>query len=266
VVAGSPNPRRLFCGLLLTLPFASRVSFSAELRWPSEHQRGPFIFHSDFSLASHASLIAEVIALQADLRELLGVGPPQEPIHYFWFSRKSTYVDYLSLYFDDVPHRRALYIKRAGPGMVFAYEQASFAEDIRHESTHAILHSVLPMVPLWLDEGLAEYFEVPAEERATGHAHMASLRWSIRFRSPPPLGRLERIVEMQQLGAAEYRDAWSWVHFCMHGPPVAGEELNRFLRELQAGIVPEPMSARLKRALPDLDQLYVEHFRAWSRR
>ncbi|GIT30210.1 MAG: hypothetical protein Ct9H300mP1_22560 [Planctomycetaceae bacterium] len=35
-----------------------------------------------------------------------------------------------------------------------------FPEDLRHEFTHGVLHSSLKRVPLWLDEGLAEYFEV----------------------------------------------------------------------------------------------------------
>ena len=255
------------CNALLgwaTLVLLTDLGVGDQRRWPSEQQRGPFSFHADFPLESQTSLLAEVSALQADLHETLGIGPPQEPIHFFWFARKSTYRDYLSLYFQDVPHRRALYIKRAGPGMVFAYEQANFAEDVRHESTHALLHSVLPMVPLWLDEGLAEYFEVPASKRSSGHTHLVSIRWANRFRSPPSLERLEQIVEMQELGSTEYRDAWSWVHFLLHGPPAAENALRSYLHELQAGIVPEPISARLRRALPNLEQRYVDHFRAWS--
>ena len=33
-------------------------------------------------------------------------------------------------------------------------------EDLRHEATHALLHVAVGDLPLWLDEGLAEYFEV----------------------------------------------------------------------------------------------------------
>ena len=45
--------------------------------------------------------------------------------------------------------------------MVYTYWGNRIQQDLRHELTHAILHSVLKDVPLWLDEGLAEYFEVP---------------------------------------------------------------------------------------------------------
>jgi hypothetical protein len=44
--------------------------------------------------------------------------------------------------------------------MVFAYRGEDFETDLRHECTHALLNAALPVVPLWLDEGLAEYFEV----------------------------------------------------------------------------------------------------------
>ena len=37
--------------------------------------------------------------------------------------------------------------------------------DLRHELTHALLHGVLKDVPLWLDEGLAGFFELPPDAR-----------------------------------------------------------------------------------------------------
>ena len=77
-------------------------------------------------------------------------------------SGKATYQAYMKQYFPKVPYRRALFIKARGPGMVFACQGTDFEIDVRHESTHALLHAWLPSVPLWLDEGLAEYFEVAA--------------------------------------------------------------------------------------------------------
>ena len=55
-------------------------------------------------------------------------------------------------------------MKGRGPGKVFAYKSKALPVDVRHEGTHGLLHAALPMVPLWLDEGLAEYFEVPGRQ------------------------------------------------------------------------------------------------------
>ena len=39
--------------------------------------------------------------------------------------------------------------------------------------------AALPFVPLWLDEGFAEYFETPAADRASGSPYLAGLKRAI---------------------------------------------------------------------------------------
>ena len=53
--------------------------------------------------------------------------------------------------------------------------ERELAVDLRHETTHAVLHGLLPMVPLWLDEGLAEYFEAPEANRLQRHPHFKAV-------------------------------------------------------------------------------------------
>ena len=62
-----------------------------------------------------------------------------------------------------MPYRPALFILEGGSPGVYTYRKPDLDIDVRHECTHALLHSALPVVPLWLDEGIAKYFEVPAE-------------------------------------------------------------------------------------------------------
>ena len=81
----------------------------------------------------------------------------------------------MNQWYPRVPYRRALFVKSGSRGRVFAYEHEDLAVDVRHESTHALLHASLPMVPLWLDEGLAEYFEVAESQRAFDHPHSTAL-------------------------------------------------------------------------------------------
>ncbi|MBI2478141.1 MAG: hypothetical protein HYV60_05695, partial [Planctomycetia bacterium] len=153
------------------------TTLRTEANWPDEKSAGGFHCHADFELDRFEPLWAQMAVLQQDITRELRVPSASEPIHLFLFERKGTYEEYVNLHFPGVPYRRALFIKERGPGMVFAFLNNEFETDVRHESTHALLHAALPVVPLWLDEGLAEYFEVPASERAHGSPHLSKVTW-----------------------------------------------------------------------------------------
>lgn len=236
----------------------------AEGRWPDEREAGPFLCHADFALDDYQHLLGELARLQRDLARTVGVGESHESIHLFLFGRQSTYEAYLQLYFPEVPSRRALYIKERGPGMVFAYKTSDFEVDVRHEGTHALLHADLPMVPLWLDEGLAEYFEVPYDDRAFANPHLAKVKWSVRLGQKISLEKLEQLRELEQMGPGEYRQAWAWVHFILHGSPAAHEELVRYLSDIRAHTPPGQLSERLHRRIPNMEKKFAEHFKQWK--
>jgi hypothetical protein len=233
-------------------------------RWPDERLAPPLMLHADFSLDEHLGVAHEAATLQRELHESLGIQPTRELVHVMLFQHKATYQDYLRLHFDDLPFRRAMFIKTDGPGMVFAFMNADLAEDVRHECTHALLHGALPMVPLWLDEGLAEYHELPTEKRAAGHSHLPRVRWLARLRGITPLEQLEQIESLERMRQADYRDAWAWVHFMLHGPPAAREVLRDYLAEIQSHQPPEPLSKRPRQRIPQLDQRVTDHFIQWK--
>ena len=232
-----------------------------ENRWPDERQAGQFLCHADFSLEAHESMLGEMAQLKQDVIGILGASESQEQIHVFLFQSKTSYQAYMKQYFPRVPYRRAMFIKARGPGMVFAFQGQDFEIDVRHESTHALLHNWVPTVPLWLDEGLAEYFEAPRDKRAAGGEHLATVRTAVRLGQTPRLAELEALQSLDEMGRDEYRDAWAWVHFMLHGPVEANQELLHYLDDLAAGETVEPLSTRLKRRMPDLERRLAEHFR-----
>jgi hypothetical protein len=244
-------------GFLVLMPVAAH----AQARWPDERQAGLFWCHADFPLAPHVRLLDEMAVLQDDLESILEAKPSREPIHLFLFQAKETYHAYMKQYFPRVPQRRALYIKARGPGMVFACQGADFEIDVRHESTHALLHAWLPAVPLWLDEGLAEYFEVARDLRSGHHPHHAVVRAMLRQEQLPRLEDLESLERVDEMGRDEYRDSWAWVHFMLHGPREAREELVRYLADLESGMSAGKLSERLRRRIPNLNRRLAEHFR-----
>jgi hypothetical protein len=244
---------------------AGAAAAQAANRWPDERAAGPFICHADFSLQPYETLLGELMRLQDDLQRELGVPRTQEPVHIYLFGKSTTYKRYLTHYFPQAPTRKALFIKERGPGMVFAYGSDELAIDIRHEGTHALLHGAMPMVPLWLDEGLAEYFEVAPQERPFGNPHLASVQRGLWLKGAPRLEQLEQLERLEEMGQGQYRDAWAWVHFMLHGPPEAREELTGYLRSIAAYSPPGALSDRLRRRMPDLEQRFVAHFQGWRR-
>ncbi|HND50754.1 MAG TPA: DUF1570 domain-containing protein [Pirellulaceae bacterium] len=257
-----------WCAVGVVAPCAAALRAPAPAlaaqRWFDERTIGPLSVHADYALQTHEQLLGDLGGLQSDLTRSLGVQEAREPVHLFLFQKRTTYQAYLREYFPRVPYRRALYIKERGPGMVFAFHSTELDVDLRHESTHALLHASVANVPLWLDEGLAEYFEVTPEQRASENPYLGTVRWHARFGQTPRLEDLEAITDLNRLGPTEYRHAWAWVHFLLHGPPEGRDELARYLTDLDSDSGPARLSGRLRRRWPELDRDFASHFKRWK--
>jgi len=251
--------------LLTIIVAAGATRRSTAQTWIDWRAAGPFVCRADFPLDGMQGLFNDLAQLQQDLVRYLGVPPAKEPIDLYLFRDQHSYRRFLGRHFPQVPYRRALYVKSGGTGMVFTYRSSELAVDMRHECTHALLHASLPMVPLWLDEGLAEYFEVPPAERAFDNPHLSAVRWSVRLGIVSNPRDLENKDSLDEMGGSEYRNAWAWTHFMLHGPPEAHDELIRFISDIQAQTPPGLLSRRLEQRLPDLERRFSAHFRNWKR-
>ena len=261
--------RALAAAVLWVTAVGADAASAAE--WADSRVAGPFVCRADFSLARVDPLLRDLARLQNDLTTMLGLPAPREPIDIYLFHDRATYAHYLSRYLPSVPYRRALYVKSQGPGEVLAYWSRDLEVDLRHECTHALLHASLPWVPLWLDEGLAQYFEVAPSQRSNGHRHLAAIQASLQREPPPPLVNLERRDNLTEMGRTEYRNAWAWTHFMIHGPVEARKTLVQYLHDLAApheagfAALPGLLSVRLAQQFPDPEQRLAEHFRKWNR-
>jgi hypothetical protein len=121
------------------------------------------------------------------------------------------------------------------------------------------------MVPLWLDEGLAEYFELAEDQRAFDHPHLSSLRWNLRLGIMPSLESLEERQELSEMGSMEYRYSWAWAHFMLHGPVAAHHALVGYLRDISLRRPPGRLSERLSHDVPEIERQLVQHFKHWQR-
>ena len=233
--------------------------------WTDSRVAGPLICRADFSLTPDESTLRELAQLQLDLVRQLGIPPAAEPIEVYLFHDRATYARYISRFVPGAPYRRAIYAKGRGPGRVFAYRGEQFETDLRHECTHALLHAALPSVPLWLDEGLAGCFELPAERRALDSPHLAGVSADARCGIVPSLEALEKKGKLAEMGQIEYRDAWAWVHFMLYGPAPARQALTAYLADLRQQTAAEELGPRLRDRMPDLEEQFAKHFQTWRR-
>ena len=255
--------RRCFLGAIAAVGLTPPLSAAEtpELAWPDELAVGPFRYHADYKLSADERLLRHIAGLHRELPSELDIKEGNDLIHVYLFSRQSTYEKYLARYFENVPKRRALFIKQGGPGMVFAYRSRDFATDVRHETTHAVLHNSLPTVPLWIDEGLAEYFEVSRDDRISKNPHMRKVIRDVHRHRLPSLAKLERITELDKMGVTEYRDAFAWMHFSLHGPETARKVLRTHLGEIAQRRPPGRFADRIRHSMPDVEYQFFAHFR-----
>jgi hypothetical protein len=262
-------PRRVWLAFIIASSLALAAPGGPPLctaaDWVDGRLVGPFLCRADFPLGGLENLFAELRQLHGDLVRHLALPPAREAIELYLFHDQETYLRYLQRYFPELPYRRALYVKKNGPGMVFAFWSHRFDVDLRHECTHALLHAMLPEIPLWLDEGLAEYFETAAPQRAFDNPHLASIRCDVRSGGVPELESLEKITDLSGMGRLEYRNAWAWTHFMLHGDPEAHEELVGYLRAIRSHKTPGLLSTRLRQRWADPAQRFAAHFGSWKR-
>lgn len=242
---------------------ASTTRCCAEPHWVDHRAHGPFRFHATFPLGSLTPFFQELSSLELELQRTLAVPPAGQPIDVYLFDDENSYRTMINQLFPQVSYRRALYVQRAKHGSIYAFWQPELAVDLRHECTHALLHANLAMVPLWLDEGLAEYFEMPEPQRASEHPHLSKLRWNLRFGMVRSIESLESCSELDDMEGEEYRFAWAWIHFMLHGPLPAHRALVHYLRDIERGDPPGKLSERLRAAVPNLDGQFAEHFKKW---
>ena len=245
---------------------SARSTLAADEAWVDTRQIGPFIIQATFSLTPYERLFAELPELQRELMRTLGIAPARDLIYVYLFSDADQYRAYQERHFPRVPYRPALYVLDGGSPGVYTYRKPDLDIDLRHECTHALLHGALPVVPLWLDEGLAKYFEVPASRRAFDHPYFDDLKWkwSLRLGMVRPIESLEEREDLTQMDAADYRCSWAWVHFMLHGPEPAHRTLVQYLASYQQWEPAGKLSVRLAEAVPNSTEQMIQHFKHWQ--
>jgi hypothetical protein len=221
-----------------------------------------FVFNSDIELNKNHPAFKELANLREQVYKDLALPPSNNLVQVYVFEDRDKFEAFMQKKHPDLPKRRAFFVaqpKRFGGAddlFVYTYWGDRVQQDLRHELTHALLHSVLKDVPLWLDEGLAEFFEMPASWNGVNYQHLEALR---QPNVKADLDRLEKLVEVKDMTPAEYRESWAWTHLMLRTTPQARQVLLAYLQELRTNPHPSSLKPRLARTFVNPDEALQRH-------
>ncbi len=214
--------------------------------------REQLTFHSDFELPPHHRLLDELLQQRSDLNRRLGLPNSDEPIHVYLFENAERFKGFMKIYHPEFPDRRAFFLETDTKLSVYAQWGDRVAEDLRHEITHGYLHSIVPSVPLWLDEGLAKFYEAPRSDHGLNRPYVNLLAQRHEPRTlAPDLKRLERLDPGKDMSLEDYAESWAWVYFMLETRPEYADVLRAYIADLRRNGVPVPFYECLAAATAD---------------
>ncbi len=225
----------------------------------------PYVFISDFEVPHDQPLFQELAGMRDQIYKELVLPPGNAVVQVYLFEDRPHYQRFMQSRYPELPDRPAFFVAQprsiggAEDLLVYTFWGERIQQDLRHELTHALLHSVIRDVPLWLDEGLAEYFELPPDRKGLNAAHLASLRRGPLGPYKPDLTRLEGLTEVKQMAPTEYRESWAWVHLMLRDKPEAKVVLTNYLRQLRLNANPGPLEPKLAAVFASPDEAFDKH-------
>ncbi|MCR9117746.1 MAG: DUF1570 domain-containing protein [bacterium] len=215
---------------------------------------------SDLPLSVQRSLTDDLASLRSSISKRLNLPASEKPITVRLFSTEAEYEQYMHEQHPEFPARRALFVEDGDRLTIYASWGEQVAEDLRHEITHGCLHAVVPNIPLWLDEGLAEFFEVPEDANGMNRRHaelLSQLAQQQQWR--PNIKRLEAITEPAELAQTDYAEGWLWVHFFLQTSPGRRETLQTLLAKTRASDTTPALANDVLNSEPDVNGEIFRH-------
>lgn len=263
-----PVSRRNWLRWGLTLGVSAGISGCAALRnnraaLPNKHslRADQLLIVSDFKIDAHHPLIEDLLRLRKQVSQSLSMPLGTKTVMVYLFSTEQQYKQYWEATYPGFPLRRAYFVQTPSRELaVYTAWSERVQEDLRHEFTHGLLHASLEAVPLWLDEGLAEYFEVVGDgpgQVNPDYAHL--LMTSVQNGWRPDLERLETLEAVKEMQRSDYRESWAWTHWMLHGSDEGREVLLSYLRELRTNPNPGKLSTRLFAEVPAADERLLSY-------
>jgi len=258
------------CNLLKQITASGDKPVNADkepaLALPTKHtlRVAQFLFLADFKLREDQPIFRELAELQEQVTKELQLPATNRTVQVYLFEEKERYKKFIHAKYPELPERRAFFVAQPrGMGvedlLVYTYWGDQTQQDLRHELTHALLHSVLKDVPIWLDEGLAEYFELPPQRKGVNFGHVSKLLGGPEGPPRLSLAHLEQLTEVKDMHPAEYQESWAWVHLMLHSTPEARAVLLQYLQRLRTTDKPGPLQPGLVAVFAAPEETLAQH-------
>ncbi len=219
-----------------------------------------FVIQSNFPIGRDAPMVKELNELKSAIISTLKLPKQKDPVVVYLFSDEESYRRYMHTTWPNLPPRRAYFVGTSRELAVYSFHSPNVQEDLRHEFTHGLLHASLSTVPLWLDEGLAEYFEVRGSEVGAPHtAHLKHLQAARAEGWNPALYQLEQLADFQKMTQQDYAEAWGWVHFLLENDENGRQALLDYIADLRTKTVAAPFMPRLEEVNPAFYNGMISH-------
>lgn len=264
---GSTTAYAAALGLCLSLGTGCTVNRPQLVTLPSRHSvvSEQLMVLSDMRLDVDHPLIQDLNQLRMQVARELELPLERDRVVVYLFRDETTYHQYMQATYPRLPPRRAYFVGTPRELAVYTFWGERIQEDLRHEFTHGLLHSCHQQVPLWLDEGLAEYFEVAGGGTARLNSDYAQrLANSMQNGWRPDLKRLESIAEFSQMQRTDYQEAWAWMHYMLHSSPDTKQVLLEYLSSLRTDGPSQPISERLAEQVPAFEDRFVSYLSSLS--
>lgn len=227
--------------------------------WVVSEKRDGLLFFSETSI-NVDGIANELKSLRKELNNVVKVESAKTQVELIIFRSHASYQQYLKNTLPDALQRRAIFYRRGDTFQIYSWNHRELLKDLRHEYTHALLHQVLPYVPLWVDEGLAEYFEDRPGTRLKS-SRFASVKWKTRTGWKPSLLGLERIPSASRMSQQDYMNSWAWVAYLLNDSPESFTTFRAYLNAISIGEAPGAFSEYLAERAPGIPNQVGSYFR-----
>ncbi|MBT6157227.1 MAG: hypothetical protein HOL01_04370 [Planctomycetaceae bacterium] len=256
-----------FLGLLLLSVTAVRPAVAQNGSPFQVTHAGRFQFVADYRFTQSKQAGIELESMAQKLWSELMIPDKRTPVRVYLFSTQKAFSRYVRQHIPTLTqadtNRTAMFLLRNGTPYIFAVATSELMLNLRHEFVHVLLNTSHENLPIWLDEGIAEFYETK-DGRQQEFSQLLSRQNRLFWK--PSIGRLERLKTMSQLGIVEYAEGWSWVNLLMQGSTSSRQVIPRYLADLRKGVQSPSISERVAAAGIDAVGSWNQRYRSRRRR
>lgn len=233
--------------------------------WAKAHEAATqhYLVRSDISreLCYEAAQALETMYRKLDVQLRRVAGGDKTRFRVFLFSGRRGYLSYAADVFGDAPEQTAgMYSPVLKQLLIWNLpSREAMLRTVRHEGFHQYFDQVTDHAPRWLNEGLAEYFEVSRRvggKWRDGGVHEAHLEL-LSAADHVPLAEFlfQGPGTFYARAPLHYAQAWALVHFLLESGPAERERFDALLDGLIAG---EETHALIERVFPPHERRGLE--------